>query len=99
YLELPDFYQEKRDLFLRLMEGSRFALAPSAGTYFQLAEYGAISDEPDVEFARRLTTDHGVAVIPVSVFYKQPPEMRYIRFCFAKESATLVEAAERLSSL
>ena len=99
YLELPDFYQEKRDLFLRLMEGSRFALAPSAGTYFQLAEYGAISDEPDVEFARRLTTDHGVAVIPVSVFYKDPPEMRYVRFCFAKESATLVEAAERLSSL
>ena len=99
YLELPDFYQEKRDLFLRLMEGSRFALTPSAGTYFQLAEYGAISDEPDVEFARRLTTDHGVAVIPVSVFNKDPPEMRYIRFCFAKESATLMEAAERLSRL
>ncbi len=99
YLELPDFYQEKRDLFLRLMEGSRFTLAPSAGTYFQLAEYGAISDEPDVKFARRLTTDHGVAVIPVSVFYDVPPEMRYVRFCFAKESATLVEAAERLSSL
>ena len=99
YLELSNFYQEKRDLFLRLMDGSRFALAPSAGTYFQLADYGAISDEPDVEFAKRLTTDHGVAVIPVSVFYDVPPEMRYIRFCFAKESSTLTEAAKRLSSL
>ena len=99
YLELSDFYQEKRDLFLRLMDGSRFALAPSAGTYFQLADYSAISDEPDVDFAKRLTTDHGVAVIPVSVFYKDPPDMRYIRFCFAKESATLTEAAKRLSSL
>ena len=99
YLELANFYQEKRDLFLRLMEGSRFRLSPSAGTYFQLAEYGAISDEPDVDFARRLTKDRGVAVIPVSVFYDVPPEMRYIRFCFAKESSTLTEAAERLSSL
>ena len=99
YLELPAFYQEKRDLFLRLMEGSRFALTPSAGTYFQLADYSAISDEPDVAFAKRLTTRHGVAVIPVSVFYKDPPDMRIIRFCFAKESATLAEAAERLSSL
>lgn len=99
YLELSNFYQEKRDLFLRLMEGSRFRLSPSAGTYFQLAEYGAISDEPDVDFARRLTKDRGVAVIPVSVFYDVPPEMRYIRFCFAKESSTLTEAAERLSSL
>ena len=99
YLELSNFYQEKRDLFLRLMVGSRFRLSPSAGTYFQLAEYGAISDEPDVDFARRLTKDHGVAVIPVSVFYDVPPEMRYIRFCFAKESSTLTEAAERLSSL
>ena len=99
YLELPDFYREKRDLFLRVMEGSRFSLAPSAGTYFQLADYGAISDEPDVDFARRLTIDHGVAVIPVSVFYRDPPDMRYIRFCFAKESATLMEAARRLSGL
>ena len=81
------------------MEGSRFRLSPSAGTYFQLADYSAVCDEPDVEFAKRLTRNHGVAVIPVSVFYKDPPEMRYVRFCFAKESATLVEAAERLSTL
>ena len=99
YLQLSDFYQQKRDLFLRLMEGSRFTLAPSAGTYFQLADYSAISNERDVEFSRRLTTDHGVAVIPVSVFYRNPPDMRYVRFCFAKESATLAEAAKRLSSL
>ena len=99
YLGLPDFYQEKRDLFLRLMERSRFRLTPSAGTYFQLADYSAVSNEPDVKFAKRLTMDHGVAVIPVSVFYDEPPSMRFIRFCFAKESATLVEAAERLSRL
>ena len=99
YLGLPDFYQEKRDLFLRLMEPSRFRLTPSAGTYFQLADYSAVSDLPDAEMARWLTSEHKVAVIPVSAFYEDPPEMRFIRFCFAKESGTLKQAAERLSSL
>ena len=99
YLGLPAFYQEKRDLFLRLMADSRFRLSPSAGTYFQLADYSGISDAPDVELARQLTTDHGVAVIPVSVFYEDPPDMRYVRFCFAKESQTLAVAARRLSAL
>ena len=99
YLGLPDFYQQKRDLFLQLMEPSRFRLTPSAGTYFQLADYGDISDLPDAEFARWLTKEHGVAVIPVSAFYEDPPKTRFIRFCFAKESATLTEAAERLSNL
>ena len=99
YLGLPDFYQEKRDLFLQLMERSRFRLTPSAGTYFQLADYSDVSDRPDAEMARWLTKEHGVAVIPVSAFYEDAPGMRYIRFCFAKESATLTEAAERLSRL
>ena len=99
YLGLPSFYQEKRDLFLRLMERSRFRLTPSAGTYFQLADYGAVSDLPDAEMARWLTKEHGIAVIPVTAFYENAPDTRYIRFCFAKESATLTEAAERLSSL
>ena len=99
YLGLSDFYQEKRDLFLRLMEHSQFRLTPSSGTYFQLADYSAISDAADVDVARWLTTDFGVAVIPVSVFYDEPPNMRYIRFCFAKEPQTLTEAARRLAAL
>ena len=99
YLGLPDFYQQKRDLFLQLMEPSRLRLTPSAGTYFQLADYSDISDLPDAEMARWLTKEHGVAVIPVSAFYEVPPKTRFIRFCFAKESATLTEAAERLSNL
>ncbi len=99
YLGLSDFYQEKRDLFLRLMERSAFRLTRSAGTYFQLADYSAISDAADVDVAHWLTTAHGVAVIPVSVFYEDTPNMRYVRFCFAKESETLAEAANRLAEL
>ena len=71
----------------------------AAGTYFQLADYSAISTLPDVEFARWLTIEHGVATIPVSVFYQQPPDARLVRFCFAKENATLDAAAERLRRL
>ncbi|HET8696098.1 MAG TPA: methionine aminotransferase, partial [Gammaproteobacteria bacterium] len=67
HLELPAFYQERRDYFLRLLERTRFRARPAAGTYFQLADYSEISDLPDVEFARRLTIEHGVAVIPISV--------------------------------
>jgi len=99
YLELPGFYQEKRDLFLELFQGSRLAFRPSRGTYFQLADYSAVSEMPDTEFARWLTTELGVAVIPISAFYKEPPDARYIRFCFAKEADTLREAAQRLSTL
>ena len=99
HLDLPDFYQQKRDLFLQLMELSRFRLTPSPGTYFQLADYSGVSDLADAKFARWLTKEHGVAVIPVSAFYEDPPKTRFIRFCFAKESATLTEAAERLSNL
>ncbi|RMF97758.1 MAG: pyridoxal phosphate-dependent aminotransferase [Gammaproteobacteria bacterium] len=100
YRELPAFYQRKRDLFCQLLAGSRFRLTPSAGTYFQLADYSAISDEPDVDFARRLTRDAGVAAIPVSVFYAAPPaDQRLLRFCFAKADETLRAAAERLEAL
>ncbi len=100
YLGLPAFYAAKRDLFAELLGASRFELAPSRGTYFQLADYGRISDLPDTEFARRLTIEHGVAVIPISVFYAEPPEgARLVRFCFAKEDATLRAAAERLANV
>jgi methionine aminotransferase len=91
--ELGNFYQQKRDVFCELLQPSAFKLVPSAGTYFQLADYSAISDEPDTEFCTNLTRKHKVAAIPVSVFYKTPPRQRIIRFCFAKHTDTLREAA------
>jgi methionine aminotransferase len=96
YLGLSAFYQEKRDLFCRLLAPSRFRLTPSRGTYFQLLDYGAISAEDDAGFARRLTREAGVAGIPVSVFCAEPGESRWLRFCFAKEAGTLEAAAEVL---
>jgi methionine aminotransferase len=99
HLQLPAFYQERRDYFAALLGPTQFRLLRVAGTYFQLADYSAISTVPDVEFARWLTIEHGVATIPVSVFYEQPPAMRLVRFCFAKENATLDAAAERLRRL
>ena len=97
--ELAAFYQAKRDYFRQALAASRFELLPCRGTYFQLARYDAISDQDDVTFARQLTTDWGVAAIPVSVFH--PPESperqhKVVRFCFAKTEQTLAAAAERL---
>ena len=97
--ELPAFYQRKRDLFVQALAGSRFRTTPSAGTYFQLADYSAISDLSDVAFAEWLTRHVGVAAIPVSVFYAQAPAAKYVRFCFCKNDDTLREAAARLASL
>jgi methionine aminotransferase len=97
--DLPAFYAEKRDYFARLLAATKFAFGRARGTYFQLADYGAISALPDVEFARWLTIEHGVAVIPISVFYERPPDAHLVRFCFAKLPATLDEAARRLSEL
>lgn len=97
--ELPRFYQEKRDRFRRLLAPSRFEMLPVAGTYFQLADYSALSDEPDLAFARRLAMEAGVAVIPISPFYSAPPEKRVVRFCFAKNDTTLEQAASRLCEL
>ncbi|HLF10238.1 MAG TPA: methionine aminotransferase [Gammaproteobacteria bacterium] len=96
---LPAFYAERRDYFAGLLARTAFAIGPSRGTYFQLGDYSAISDMPDVEFARWLTVEHGVAVIPISVFYQEPPDLRLVRFCFAKQTATLDEAARRLREL
>jgi methionine aminotransferase len=99
YPELAAFYQRKRDLFLKLLEGSRWTPLPSRGTYFQLLDYSAITDEQDMDFALRLTKDHGVASIPTSAFlYKQTAPL-VLRFCFAKKDETLKAAAERLRSL
>ena len=99
YLGLAEFYQAKRDLFLSRMESSLFAMTPSQGTYFQLADYSRISDLRDVAFAKHLTTEVGVAAIPISVFCQSPPEMRFVRFCFAKDDDTLCLAADRLGAL
>jgi methionine aminotransferase len=99
YLQLPEFYEQKRDRFCELLNPSRFKLKPSAGTYFQLADYSSITSEPDVEYSQRLTREAGVACIPVSVFYESPPEQQLLRFCFAKDTETLERAAEILCKI
>ena len=99
YPELSAFYQRKRDLFLELLAGSRWTPLRSRGTYFQLLDYSAITDEPDMEFALRLTKDHGVASIPTSAFLYHAAPPPVLRFCFAKKDETLRAAADRLRSL
>ncbi|ODU61969.1 MAG: methionine aminotransferase [Lautropia sp. SCN 66-9] len=99
YLGLAAFYQRKRDLFRAGLAGTRFRLLPCEGTYFQLADYSAISDKGEADFARWLTSEIGVAAIPVSAFYEQPVERRIVRFCFAKKDETLKLALDRLSRL
>jgi methionine aminotransferase len=97
--ELSAFYQRKRDLFLSLLEGSRWKPLPSRGTYFQLLDYSAFSDEKDMDLALRLTREIGVASIPTSAFlYKQQPPP-VLRFCFAKKDETLEKACEQLRRL
>ncbi|SHE85727.1 methionine aminotransferase [Marinomonas polaris DSM 16579] len=97
---LAAFYQQKRDVLRNALVGSRFTLLPCEGTYFQLLDYSQISDLDDVAFCEWLIDQVGVAAIPVSVFYQQPPkDQRIIRLCFAKEESTLLEAARRLSEL
>jgi methionine aminotransferase len=93
---LAAFYQTRRDRFLGLLTGARFAWSPSAGTYFQLLDYSAMSDEDDLAFCSALLERHGVAAIPVSHFCEHPPAARLLRFCFAKSDETLELAAERL---
>jgi methionine aminotransferase len=99
--ELPAFYQAKRDLFCDLLVASRFSFTRSAGTYFQLLDYSAIrADLDDVAMAEWLTREHGVAAIPVSVFYQQvPKDLRLVRLCFAKREETLRQAAEKLCAI
>jgi methionine aminotransferase len=96
---LGAFYQRKRDRLCALLDGSRFTVRPSAGTYFQLLDYAALSDEPDVALAQRLTREAGIATIPVSVFYAVDPGQRVLRVCFAKDDTTLARAAEILCAL
>lgn len=99
YLSLAAFYQRKRDFFLEGLRGSRFKPLPSRGTFFQNLAYDAISDERDTDLAIRLTKEHRVASIPVSVFYRQPPPHKVLRFCFAKSEETLARGAEILCKI
>lgn len=99
YLELPAFYQARRDYFRAGLADTRFKLLPSDGTYFQCVDYSAISDMSEADFAMWLTREIGVAAIPVSAFYSQPRESGVVRFCFAKREETLGLALERLRRL
>ena len=89
----------KRDRFAAALTRSRFGFTPAAGTFFQLADYSAISDLDDMAFVTWLTREVGVAAIPMSVFYKAPPGDRTVRFCFCKEDETLERAAAKLAAL
>ncbi len=96
YLSLGNFFQEKRDFFLNLMQSSRFRPLKCEGTYFHMYDFSDISDEQDTDFAKRITKEYGVATIPVSPFYGQPIKSSVVRFCFAKKPETLEKAAELL---
>lgn len=96
---LGPFYQTKRDYFRSLLQGSRFELLPSEGSYFQTASYAGISDEHDQVFAQRILREHGVATIPFSAFYADQYDPKMIRFCFAKDDQTLEQAAEKLCKI
>lgn len=99
YLQLRKFYQAKRDRFLELIKDTDFKAIPANGTYFQLLDYSQITQEPDVDFARRLITDFSLASIPVSVFNQDQLDQKQLRFCFAKTDETLMEAAEILKTV
>jgi methionine transaminase len=95
---LSSFFQAKRDRVRAALEGTGFVAPPAQGTYFQLVEYTAFSTAPDVQFAERLLTEAGVATIPLSPFYKEPPRLTMLRLCVAKKDQTLDDAVARMQS-
>ena len=99
YLQVSAFLEEKRNYFLKLLEGSKFVFTPTQGTYFQLLNYSKISDKNDMEFTEWLTKEKKVAAVPISVFYHEKTDNNIIRFCFAKENEELEKAAELLQKL
>jgi len=99
YLELPDFYQKKRDYFLEAVKGTSLRPIKCEGTYFQLFNYSALSQAGDMDFAKWLITEHGVATIPVSAFYSSGKNEQVIRVCFAKTEETLAQAGEILKNI
>lgn len=96
YQEIPSFFQQKRDLFRSLLSETKFKLLPCKGSYFQCVSFERISEEKDIDFAKKLVTDFGVASIPVASFYTKNSDTKILRFCFAKEEKTLKSAIERL---
>ncbi|MCW3076927.1 MAG: aminotransferase class I/II-fold pyridoxal phosphate-dependent enzyme [Bacteroidetes bacterium] len=99
YLEVKNFYSQKRDFFKGLISSSRFTIEPCSGTYFQLLNYKKISDEKDTEFAIRMTKENKLAAVPLSVFYTNKTDNKLLRFCFAKKEETLKRAAEIINRL
>ena len=99
YLDLNAFYQEKRDFFLSMLKGSRFSFSSAQGTYFQLLNFSKITDESDLDFAKRLTIEKKIAAIPISVFNINNQDHKVLRFCFAKTNETLQQAAEILCEI
>jgi methionine aminotransferase len=99
YAGISEMYEAKRDVFVRALEGSRFGLKPAAGAYFQLLDYSAISQDGDVEFAKRLTQEKKITGIPGSVFFPDLQDDKVLRFCFAKHDDELLRAAEILQSI
>mgnify|MGYP006078926513 CR=1 FL=1 len=99
YLGVSEMYQRKRDVFISAVNASRFKLKPSKGTYFQLLDYSAISDEEDQDIAVRLAKEFKIASIPISVFYHNPVQNNVLRFCFAKEEETLLRAGDILTKI
>lgn len=99
-IETTKMMTAKRTLFLDLLKRTKFKIhQPTQGSYFQIADYSSISDMPDMDFARWLTIEHGVATIPVSAFYKNKKDDKLIRFCFAKKEETLISAIDKLKQL
>ncbi len=96
YLQINEFYQQKRDYFISLLKNSKFKIVPSNGTYFQLLDYSKLSNMSETEYAEKLTKENGIASIPVSVFYHKKVDNKVLRFCFAKSDETLEKAAEKL---
>jgi methionine transaminase len=99
YLDLPAFYQRKRDLFRTGLAGTRFKLLPSEGSYFQCVDISEVSDLKEADFCKWLTREIGVAAIPLSAFYGDGFDQRVVRFCFAKKDETLHTALQRLAKL
>ncbi len=97
--KIPSFYQRKRDLFLEQIKGSSFEPLPCRGSYFQLLSYRNVSSKSDEEMAKGLISDHKIAAIPVSVFYKDRVDAKILRFCFAKKDETLERAGEILRQI